>query len=137
MSNYTIQTGIWVNYDTSPALGATLTVSIRWGNYIIAALSSLVAWSGSRAWSLTSYFLHRRLASKQNKDVLDQQLQVQFRGGFSSMSSWTDGINLQRAWSGRIPKVKRRTMPLILSALAFFILFAVAGVLVAEVATKS
>lgn len=136
MSNYTIQTGIWVNHDTSPVLGATLTVSIRWGNYIIAALSSLVAWAGSRAWALLSFYRHQRLAAKHNKDVLDQQLQIHFREGASFFDSWTDGIGLQRAWSGRIDRVKRRTFPVILLASVFFLAFAAAGVFVAEVATK-
>ncbi|KAK3322041.1 hypothetical protein B0H66DRAFT_553156, partial [Apodospora peruviana] len=137
MSNYTIQTGLWVNYDSSPALGATLTVSIRWGNYLIAALSSLVAWAGASAWSIVSYSIHQRLAAAQDKDVLHQQLQVHFRTAGSFLDSWLDGFSLHRAWNGRVDRVKRRTLTVSLLALVLFLAFAAAGVFVAEVATKS
>ncbi|KAK3320191.1 hypothetical protein B0T19DRAFT_488362 [Cercophora scortea] len=137
MSNYTIQTGVWVNYDTSPALGATLTVSIRWGNYLIAALSSLVAWAGASAWSIVSYALHQRLAAVRNKDVLHQQLQVHFRTGGSFLDSWFDGLHLHRAWKGRVGHVRRRTLTVSVLALILFLVFTAAGIFVAEVATKS
>ncbi|KAK3940012.1 hypothetical protein QBC46DRAFT_314648 [Diplogelasinospora grovesii] len=140
MSNYTIQTGvIWVNHDTSPALGATLTVTIRWGNYLIAALSSLVAWAGAGAWSIAAYVLHQRLAAVRDKDVLHQQLQVHFRTAGSFCDSWIDGLSLHRAWRGRpgVRQVKRRTLAVSLLALVVFLIFTAAGVFVAEVATKS
>jgi len=136
MSNYTIHTGVWVNYGSSPVLGATLTVPIRWGNYLIAALSSLVAWAGASTWSLISFSLHQRLASLAEKDVLHQQLQVHFRTEGSALNSVLDGFNLHRAWNGEGKKVKRRTLTLSVAALAMFSLFLTAGVFVAEVATR-
>ncbi|KAK4217317.1 hypothetical protein QBC37DRAFT_51808 [Rhypophila decipiens] len=137
MSNYTIHTGLWVNYDSAPALGATLTVSIRWGNYLIAALSSLVGWAGASAWSIVSFYLHQRLAAAREKDVLHQQLQVHFRTAGSFLDSWLDGIGLHKAWKGRAEKVKRRTLAVSFLALVLFALFMAAGVFVAEVATKT
>lgn len=136
MSNYTIQTGVWVNYASGPAVGATLTVSIRWGNYLIAALSSLVGWAGASAWSIASYALHQRLAAAKERDVLHQQLQVHFRTAGSFFDSWLDGLGLHRAWTGRAEKVKRRTLTVSLLALLFFVVFMAAGIFVAEVATK-
>lgn len=137
MSNYTIQTGLWVNHDSTPALGATLTVSIRWGNYLIAALSSIVAWAGASAWSIVSFYLHQRLAAAKEKDVLHQQLQVHFRTAGSFLDSWLDGLALHKAWRGRAEKVKRRTLTVSFLALVLFALFMAAGVFVAEVATKT
>jgi hypothetical protein len=136
MSNFTIQHGVWVNHNSPPALGATLTVSIRWGNYLIAALSSLVAFAGTRAWSILSFYLHQRLAAKQEKDLLHQQLQVHFRGGGSVFDSIADGVSLYRAWAGRVSRVKRRTLSLVFLGTFFLSAFAAAGVFVAEVATK-
>ncbi|KAJ9130358.1 hypothetical protein NKR23_g12238 [Pleurostoma richardsiae] len=138
MSNYTIRTGVWLNYDySSPVVGATLTVPIRWGNYLIAALSSLVAWAGTRAWSILSLYIHQRLAARQGHDALHQQLQILFRGGGSVFDAMIDSLDLQRAWHGRAKRVKRRTLSLTALSALFFLAFAAAGVFVAEVATKS
>lgn len=138
MSNTTgIHTGFWINHNSPPALGATFTISIRLGNYLIAILSSLVAWAGSRAWSLLLFYLHQRSAARPDKDILDQQLQVLYRSPSSIFDTIIDTFNLQRAWKGRARRVRVRTVPVLVLAVIFFSLFIAAGVLVAEVASKS
>ena len=75
-----VYTGFWINHDYPAPVGATLTVSLRWGNYLIAALSSLIAWSGTSLWSLLMYLMHRRYGMRHSKDVLDHQIQILLRG---------------------------------------------------------
>lgn len=137
MSNSTIHLGFWVNHDYSPVIGATLTTSIRWGNYLIAALSTLVSWSGVSAYSIISFYPHRRYASFPDKSLPDQQLQVLLRSPASMYDTLIDTIKLQRAWKGRSTKLKRRTIPLAIITGILICIFAAAGVLVAEVASKS
>ena len=137
MSNLTIQTGFWVNYNYPAAQGATLTVPIRWGNYLIAGLSSLVAWAGASAWNICAYCLHQRFAAKAEKDVLDQQLQILLRGSTSATDALFDAIDLHSAWKKRARNTSKRVLPLAAIALAILITFVAAGIFVAEVASKS
>ncbi|KAH8650379.1 hypothetical protein BGZ60DRAFT_437138 [Tricladium varicosporioides] len=137
MSNLAIHTGIWVDHDLHPMIGATLTTSIRMGNYLIAAISSLVAWASVSAWSILMFYLHQRYASRPDKDLLDQQLQVLFRSSATLRDTFTDAIRLQRAWAGHIGRTARHTFPVAIVAVVWFAAFAVAGVFVSEVASKS
>lgn len=139
MSNYSVYTGFWVEHSDSAALGATLTVPIRWGNYLIAALSSLVAWAAANAWKLCSFYLHQRFAAKEDKDVLDQQLQLMLRGPGSVSDAVVEAVELHAAWSRRVPHVRagRRILPLALLFATVGLLFAAAGIFVADVASKT
>lgn len=139
MSNYTVYTGFWVDHSHPVALGATLTVPIRWGNYLIAALSSLVAWAASNAWKLCSFYLHQWYAAKADKDVLDHQLQVLLRGPSSVADAFVESIELHAAWRRRVPQLRsgRRMLPLMLLFAAVGVLFAAAGIFVADVASKT
>jgi hypothetical protein len=87
ISNSTLYAGVWINHDYSSAIGATLTLPIRWGNYLIAALSSLISFAATSAWEILTFYLHQRYAfeSPPDKDILDQQLQILFR---SQSSTW-------------------------------------------------
>lgn len=139
MSNFTVYTGFWVDHSHSAGLGATLTVPIRWGNYLIAALSSLVAWAASNAWKLCSFYLHQRLAAKADRDVLDHQLQVLLRGPGSVADALVESVELHAAWSRSGPHLRprQRILPLVLLFSAVGVLFAAAGIFVADVASKS
>lgn len=137
MSNYSVHTGFWINHESAPVYGATLTVPIRWGNYLISLLTSLVAWSGISAWTLCAYFLHHRYATKDHKDVLDRQLQVLLRGPASAFDVITSAFQLERAWRGESCRSSKRIGPIFLVASTIFLLFAAAGIFVAEVASKS
>ena len=137
MSNSTVHLGFWINHDSPRVVGATLTTTIRWGNYLIAALSTLVTWGGISAWSIIAFYLHQRCASMSKKDLLDQQLQVLFRSPASPFDTLVDAIKLQRAWTGRLGKVARRTIPLAVLAVALLAMLSTAGVLVAEVASNT
>ena len=136
-TNLTVQTGFWVNHDYPPAQGATLTIPIRWGNYLIAALSSLVAWAGASAWNICAYCLHQRFASKQEKDVLDQQLQVLLRGSTTAFDALCDALDLHSTWKKRAGNPSKRILPLAGFAFAVIVTFAAAGIFVAEVASKT
>jgi len=137
MSNISVYNGLWTNYDYSPIVGATLTIPTRWGNYLIAALSTLVGFAGMSAWALTAYFFHQRVASRRNKDILDHQIQLLCRSSSGPLESLIESAQLHVAWRTRSKKVIGRTLPLAVAAIIIWSSFIAAGVFVAEVASKA
>lgn len=127
--------GLWNNHDDSFPFSLTLTVPTRTGNYIIAALSALVAWAGISFYGIVAYFLHQHLAARKSKDVLDLQLQVLFRSESGALESAFEGIKLYWAWKNIAKRVWRRIIPFSILAAAVWSGFIIASVLVANVAS--
>jgi hypothetical protein len=136
MSNVTVFYGFWVNYESHPVVGATLTVPIRWGNYLIAGLSTLITWAGFSAWGISAYLFHMRLSGKKNKDILDHQLQVLSRSASGAFESFCEGAQLHFAWRKRAANISRRILPIAIAGFIVWFSFIPAGILVAEVASK-
>jgi hypothetical protein len=85
MSNLTsARIGLWRDYSYGVVSGATSTLPIGWGNYLIAALTVLVSWSGISAWQICSFILHQIRAAKTTKDVLDLQTQTLLRDSIAA-----------------------------------------------------
>jgi len=115
----------------------TLTIPISHGRYLIAALSLLVSWAGISAWTVCSYIHHQSRAIKSGKDVLDTQLQVLLRESGGPPGAILDTLKLQHAYRTRAKRVYRRTLPIVLNALTIWLIFASAGILIAQVASSS
>jgi len=138
MSNFaSAYIGLWRDYSYGVVSGATLTLPIGWGNYLIAALTVLVSWSGISAWQICSFILHQIRAAKPTKDVLDLQTQTLLRDSIGAIGTVIEAIKLQWAWRNRRYKTWSRTAPIALVALTVWAAFTAAGVLVAEVASKN
>jgi hypothetical protein len=129
--------GLWRDYSYGAVRGATLTLPIGWGNYLIAALTILVSWSGISAWQICSFILHQTRAAKTTKDILDLQTQALLRDSVGATGTIIDAVKLQRAWNKRQYYTWNRTAPIALVALTIWAAFTAAGVLVAEVASKN
>ena len=138
MSNQTdIYYGLWRDYSYDAVRGLTLTLPIGWGNYLIAALTVLVSWSGISAWQICSFILHQARAAKTTRDVLDLQTQALLRDSVGAIGTIVDAVKLQWAWKKPRNATWNRTAPIILVAFTIWAAFTAAGVLVAEVANKN
>lgn len=137
MSNLTVHTGFWIDHTYGPVHGATITVPVRWGNYLISFLSLLVTWAGSSAWGIFSYVLHHAYARKKEKDVLHLQVQVLLRGYAAALQTILDTCKLHLAWRRRAESVWTRTLTVAFAAFFIWGSFTAAGVLVARVATRN
>jgi hypothetical protein len=84
-----------------------------WG-YLIATLSLLVSWAGISTWKIVSYLIHQHRSIKQEKDILDTQLQVLLRQSSGASRTVVDVVKLQRTWIKYGKRVNRRTWPVIL-----------------------
>src|ERR1700712_644599 len=115
-----VHIGLWRDYSYGILHGATLTLSVGWGNYLIAALTVLVSWAGISAWQICSYILHQTRAAKESKDILDLQTQALLRDSMGATGTIVDAVKLQWAWKGRQNATWNRTAPI---ALVAFILW--------------
>lgn len=129
--------GFWRDYSYGTVRGATLTLPIGWGNYLIAALTVLVSWSGISAWQICSFILHQTRAAKTTKDILDLQTQALLRDSVGATGTIIDAVKLQCVWKKRQYATWNRTALIALAAFTIWAAFTAAGVLVAEVASKN
>ncbi|PKS05536.1 hypothetical protein jhhlp_008053 [Lomentospora prolificans] len=127
--------GLWNNHDEQFPFSLTLTVPTKTGNYIIAALSALVAWAGIAFSGIVAYFLHQYFAARKNKDVLDLQLQVLFRSESGALESAFEGVKLYWAWKNISKRVWWRIVPFSILAAILWATFIIGSVLVANVAS--
>ena len=81
--------------------------------------------------------MHQVYAGRTEKDVFDHQLQVLLREPAGSLDMAFGVIVMQRAWKNRTARRRRRTLLVIARVLTVSLLFTVASVFVAKVATKS
>jgi hypothetical protein len=137
MSNTTTYTGFWFDLSSGHARGATLTIPIRSGNFLITALSVLTTWAAVSAWSITSYLLHQVRASQTIAGPLHLELQVLLRNSTSALDTFLQGIRMQLAWRRKSRRTLRQIAPVIVLAFIIWIGFVIAGIFVAAVGSPS
>jgi hypothetical protein len=137
MANVSAHIGFWIDHTHGPVNGATLTVPIKWGNYLIAFFTTLVSWAGISAWSTISYWIHQLRAGKKGKDSLDVQLQIHLRNSSSPANTINEMLKLGIAWRTTGIHARRRILSIMLAAMIAWSLFVTSGILVAYVATHN
>jgi len=129
--------GLWSAYNDDGTHRVTLTLPLRWGSYLVAALAILVSIAGSSVWSIVAYAWHqRRVRPNGSVDPFNLQLQILLRNTRSAITAAVDAVKIHRAW----PKGSRHrgaALLIGLAAVAILCAFAVAGVFVAAVASRA
>ncbi|CAK7206254.1 hypothetical protein SEUCBS139899_009041 [Sporothrix eucalyptigena] len=131
--------GLWYNYAEKRIYDATITLSLRYANYLVAGLSTAVTIAGSSFWTITAFILHSFFARRGNDaTVLHYQHQVILTNAGSTTSTMTDGAKTMMAWWSRgIRCVFWRTISFIIPPFIVWAGFLAAGIFVADVATNS
>jgi hypothetical protein len=68
MSSIPVYVGLWRDYTQDSIFGNTVTLNVRWGGYLIAALSTFVAIVGTALWTTTAFVAHQLLSGQAEKD---------------------------------------------------------------------
>ncbi|KAI0513189.1 hypothetical protein F5B22DRAFT_277829 [Xylaria bambusicola] len=86
-SQQPVYVGQWTNWSRGPIFGATLTVTQRDGNLIIAFAAFFVTIVASRAWRIICVSCHQVFSSNKPQDALYHQRQVILRNSSSPQST--------------------------------------------------
>jgi len=140
MSSIPVYTGRWHDYSRSQILGDTITLDVRWGGYLIAALSTFIGLVGTALWSLIAFIIHQCRARPCEEDGVFFQQQVVYRNQGTPVGALLDLIEICWAWRSkrphgqRVDRLKRRSCFYSLPPLLVFASFTAAGVFISEVA---
>jgi hypothetical protein len=138
MSNISIYTGFWYDQSRSKILGATITLPIRWGNYLIATLSVLVTICAASFWTIEAFGLHQAVVGRQDVDAVDLQQEVILRNSGSAIGTIWELVKVQMAWRGRAAsRLRTRTLAIAIPAFLTWLAFTAGSIFVAEVASRS
>ena len=96
MANTDIQTGLWIDHDRHPVLGATITLKTEWGQNLISAAAIVVQTVGVALWMIIAYSIHQRRSIAGLRDEFDAQLQVLLRNCVSADGAAWDVLSLGR-----------------------------------------
>jgi hypothetical protein len=136
MSNVSVHTGLWFDLSYGHVRGATLTIPISRGSFLITALTVLVGWAAVNTWKITSFLLHQFRVKDPGMDPLDLELQVLLRNSTSAFDTLLETIKMQFAWLKKTPLLTRRILLLALPAFLIWILFTAASIAVAGIASR-
>ena len=132
-ANFYVHKGPWINWSHGRVLGSTVTLSERDGGLLTAFLATFVTAAGVACWTILSYTIHQRRASKDRQDVLHHQQQVTLRNaGTPGAAAW-QFCQLIWHWRKHTVKPGARTMPILLLALLNIVFFALASIFSSEV----
>jgi hypothetical protein len=140
MSSIPVYIGRWQDHSRGQILGDTVTLDVRWGGYLIAALSTFVGLVGTALWSLTAFIVHQYRARPGEEDGVFFHQQVVYRNQGSTAGALLDLIKICWAWRSkrpegpRVTRLKRRSCFYSLPPLLIFAVFTAAGVFISEVA---
>jgi len=86
MSSIPVYIGRWQDYFRNRVLSDAITLDVRWGGYLIAALSTFIRFVATAVWSLVAFTIHQRCAGPDKEDGVFFQQQVVYRNQGSSVS---------------------------------------------------
>ena len=141
MSAIPIYIGRWQDHSRGQILGDTIiTLDVRWGGHLIAALSTFIGLVGTALWSLLAFAIHQYRAAPDNEDAVFFQQQVVYRNQASTLDAFLDILKIFCAWrrrkavGKRVNRLGRRSFLLSLPPLLIFAAFTTAGIFISEVA---
>ncbi|KAI8710968.1 hypothetical protein NCS52_01510200 [Fusarium sp. LHS14.1] len=132
MSKPEIYTGIWINWNQPPILGATITLTLGSANMLIAFLSFfLSSVLASSVWNITSFFLHRKLSRHRRADALGLQQLITIRNADSASAGGWALLKIGMTWNKvRLRTVTRRSAGLVVLLFLLAAFFPVASIFV-------
>jgi hypothetical protein len=140
MSAIPIYTGRWQDHSRGQILGDTVTIDVRWGGYLIAALSTFIGLVGTALWSLLAFTIHQYRAGPDKEDAVFFQQQVVYRNQASTFDAFLDIVRISWAWrrkkvaGKRVDGLGRRSFIFSLPPVLIFAAFTAAGIFIGEVA---
>ncbi|KAI1368962.1 hypothetical protein F5Y08DRAFT_353496 [Xylaria arbuscula] len=112
--------GQWTNWSRGPVFGATLTVSKRDGNLIIAFAAFFVTLVASRVWRIICVSCHQLFSTNKPQDALYHQRQVILRNSSSPQSTLWSLVQL--GWGPKGSSIRKVRNTLGLASLALLCL---------------
>jgi hypothetical protein len=140
MSSVPVYIGRWQDHSRGQILGDTITLDVRWGGHLIAALSTFIGLVGTALWSLLAFAIHQYRAAPDNEDAVFFQQQVVYRSQASTLDAFLDILKIFYAWrrrkavGKRVNRLGRRSFLFSLPPLLVFAAFTAAGIFISEVA---
>lgn len=140
MSGIPVYTGCWQDHSRGQILGDTVTLDIRWGSHLIAALSTFIGLVGTVLWSLVAFAIHQCRAAPDSEDAVFFRQQVVYRNQASILDAFFDILKICWAWrrrkavGKRVDGLERRPFLFSLPPLLIFMAFTAAGIFISEVA---
>lgn len=146
MADVPVRAGYWVDHSYGSTLGGYLTLTVDQTNRLVAGTAVFVTFVAGSIWSIYSFIAHQYLANKTPKDIVTHQHRSLFRNVDSPQTAMTDAISILLIWKdcglynrkGRVARadfVTRRSIFVLVPALAIFAASIVAGVFVANLAS--
>ncbi|KAK8009139.1 hypothetical protein PG991_011690 [Apiospora marii] len=128
--------GVWTNWSRGSAvLGATLTMTREYGNFLIALTALFVPFVASRFWRIFAIWFHQCYSSPEPRDALHHQRQVILRNSTSPESGLLSFIRLMWAWRRVARRPLRRVLPFAAFTFCSVALFGAAGIFTSEIST--
>ncbi|KAH8879807.1 hypothetical protein GQ53DRAFT_833851 [Thozetella sp. PMI_491] len=113
---YRVHVGTWTNWSHGSVFGATLTLTRRDGNLLIAFMAFFVSVVGARLWRILCLGLHRAFSTPNRRDALHHQRQAILRNSANAESGvWAFG-QLLWAWHRTARRPLLRTLPWVLGS---------------------
>ncbi|KAI8628949.1 hypothetical protein F5Y19DRAFT_485311 [Xylariaceae sp. FL1651] len=119
-SQQPVYLGQWTNWSHGPIFGATLTVTTRDGNLIIAFAALFVTLVASRVWRIVCLSCHQVFSSSKPQDASYHQRQVILRNSSSPQSTLWNLVQL--GWGPKGPSMRKAGKVLGLASLAMICL---------------
>lgn len=132
-----VATGFWINHDSSPALGAILTLKTADANILLTSLTFIMTIAFACVWHITAFSIHHCLSSRSPTEVLDLQHRVLLRnkgGVFDTVLALT---KLYSSWKRRHPtRLLRKTLKLILPCILIFVASIASSIFISKVTSS-
>lgn len=143
MSSLSIYTGFWHDYSRGEVLEWTLTLSVRWSGYLLAALTTFIGFVGACFWDVLAFAIHQWRAKADEADGVYFQQQVIYRNPSSPLGTLSQLFKVGWAWRAQknglnsATRSKRRSFYLSLPPLLVFVAFTAAGIFVGEITSPT
>src|SRR5690348_12594028 len=98
MSSMPVYLGRWQDNSRPGILGDTVTLEVRWGVYLIAALSTFVGLVGTALWSIVAFSIHQCRAKPDNDNAVFFQQQIIYRNQGTPLGALLDLVGVCWAW---------------------------------------
>lgn len=126
--------GVWTNWSKGSAvLGATLTMTREYGNFLVAFTALFIPFVASRFWRIFAIWFHQCYSSPDQRDTLHHQRQIVLRNSTSPESGLISFIRLLWAWRRVARRPLLRILPVAIFAFFSIAFFTVAGVFTSEI----
>jgi hypothetical protein len=130
---YPIHTGTWINWSRGRMMGATLTLSRRDGDLLIAFTALFIAFVTTRTWRIFCFALHRIYSAPGSQEGVYHQHQAILRNSTSPESAAY--LLLKLFWSNRLSTNRFRPLSAAVVAILCIVTFTIAGGFSSQIST--